>query len=98
MREACACLIALFSASWAMRNSSRSQLEPPLTDHLQLDRRSSHLLQHIDVLPQRRHQAVRLQLTRAHLEDEGAHFLPRAPREILQAAQLFFRAITVAVN
>ena len=90
---------AFCSASWAMRRTS-----PALAARLgvafdaQRDRVAVHALQHVDVLAQRRRQALALGRRRAQLEDQRAQLVHRLARELLQAAQLRLGCLGVAVD
>ena len=78
-----ACLSALFSASWAMRNTSASALRRSrgVAVDLQLDLAPVHAAQHVDVLAQRGREPVASRARRAAARRSASASPPCASRE-----------------
>ena len=97
---ACACLTAFWSASWAMRSTSRSRPGSAggsfsIVSSISSPSRRPHQL---DVLAERPGEPVQLEVERPELEDERAQLLERVLRQRLQPLDLVARRRRIAVE
>ena len=97
---ACACLTAFWSASWAMRSTSRSRAGSAgrLVSIVSSISSSSSRPHQLDVLAERPGEPVELEVERPQLEDERAQLLERVLRQGLQPLDLVARGGRIAVE